>query len=118
MIEMAKKQIYPAINEYVTKLAKAVKIKKEVEADYTQDSELIKKLSALASCVYNNAEELATLIEKSSTIIDKRELAFFMNKKVLKCMRNLRKCADEAEVNTAETCWPYPSYGNLLFSVK
>ncbi len=118
MIEMAKKQIYPAINEYVTKLAKAVRIKKEVEADYTQDSELIKKLSTLASCVYNNAEELVGLIEKSSTIIDKRELAFFMNKKVLKCMRNLRKCADEAEVNTAETCWPYPSYGKLLFSVK
>ena len=118
MIEMAKKQIYPAINEYVTKLAKAVKIKKEVGADFTQDEDLIKTLSSLAVCVYKKAEELFTLVNKSTTILDKRELAFFMNKKVLKCMRELRRCADEAEMNTAESCWPYPSYGKLLFSVK
>ncbi len=118
MIDMAKKQIYPAVNEYIVKLSKAVQTKTMVNANCQKDKDLIVKLSSINEKIYEKAEELNGLLNKSYTVLDKKELAFFTKKKIIKCMNELRDYADEAECNTAEHCWPYPTYGKLLFSVK
>ncbi len=118
MIDMAKKQIYPAVNDYIVKLSQAVQFKEMVNAYCEKDKELIIKLSSINAKIFEKTEELSELLKKSATLLDKKELAFFTKKKVLKCMSELRAYADEAEINTAESCWPYPTYGKLLFSVK
>ena len=62
--------------------------------------------------------KLEKLLEKTVDFVNERELAFYFKDKVLTCMKELRVYADEAENLTSERYWPFPSYGQLLFSVK
>lgn len=118
MIEMAKKQIYPAINSYVTELAKSIKAKKQIGASNTTDKEIAKRLSVLNEGIYKTSCELENLLLLRKQFTNPKDKAFFFKDKVLSCMQKLRSYADEAERLTDENYWPYPSYAKLLFSVK
>ena len=118
MIDMARKEIYPAVNKYIRKLIKTIKNKEEISATCTADKKIAKKLSCLNEGIINKTDELETLLNNSLELLSQKELAFYYREKVLKCMEELRKFADEAETLTEERCWPFPSYGKLLFSVK
>ncbi len=120
MINMAKQQIYPAINNYLEKLLKTCKLKKEIYGDdyASTDMEIAKRLTELSSSLFIKSEELESLINKTKNYKTEKNLAFFFKDKVLKCMKELRAYSDEAENLTSEKYWPFPSYGQILFSVK
>lgn len=118
MIDMARKNIYPAINNYCSKVLSTAMLKASNAIPNATDVSLASKLSALSDGVFEKAEELSGLVAKSNEITDSKELAYFIKDKVLPCMENLRSFADNAQMLTDEKDWPYPSYAKLLFSVK
>lgn len=118
LIDMAKKDIYPAINAYVTKIANAVVSKNTIGVDASEDVELVKKLSLLSGKIYSNTERLEKLTIQAKAIKDAKEQAFFYLDKVLYLMKEIRGFIDEAEKNTSSSDWPFPTYGELLFSVN
>lgn len=119
MLDMSKKEIYPAINSYISKLLKVVELKKANGISSVTDIELIKKLNALNETIYNETNKLSLLVDKVSEITeDYKKASLIIKDEVLPCMETLRSAADEAETSTDEKYWPYPSYAKLLFSVK
>jgi glutamine synthetase len=118
MAEMAKKDIYPAVNKYISKLIHTAERKQRVGADNEIDLTIAKKLADLNTSIYKKAEKLTSLLEKALKITDAKQLAFYYKDKVIPCMKSLRAYADEAETYTPETLWPFPTYGQLLFSVR
>ncbi len=118
MIEMAKKQIYPAINNYVCKLAESIKVKSKLGAVNKNDKIIAKRLSELNESIFKKACELEKYLALRKQYSNPKDKAFFFKDVVLPCMQELRSFADEAEKITDESCWPYPSYAKLLFSVK
>lgn len=120
MADMLRKQILPAIEKYVGKLAETVKDKKSAVATAScgYESKAIVKLSALADGMYEKTEDLEkTLIELKSATDIVAESAFIRDK-VLEKMSALRILADEAETLCASEYWPFPTYGDLLFGVR
>jgi len=120
MLDMAKKDITPAISSYVTKLSNAVIAKKTVIADIPCDMELelIKSLSGLSSSFARKIKALNTAIlgvkEQNGDALD---LAKYYRDEVLAAMQELRAVVDEIEMNMAKSEWPLPSYGDLLFKI-
>ena len=120
MVRMARKQIMPAIETYAGTLAETAAAKKTVVPDLacSYESGLIVRLSQLLDEICARADELETavaglagcdgIIAESQAIRDE----------VLPRMDALRAPVDEAEVMTKKDLWPFPSYGDLLFSVK
>ena len=120
MIEMAGKQIIPAVVAYTDKLSKTVSDKVSVvpglKCQY--EKQTIARLSELTDIMADKAEELKEEAEKLSGIEDIVEKACAIRDKVLPKMDELRAAADEAEEKTAKEEWPFPTYGDLLFGVR
>ena len=120
MIDMARKQILPAVQGYAGELAKNVAAKKSVISDVPcgYETGLIVKLSALADQIAERTDALeeAVLELKRSTDVFQESAA--IRDTVLGRMASLRAAADEAETVTAEKYWPFPTYGELLFGVR
>lgn len=120
MISMAKTQIAPAVDAYTLKLAETAAAKKAVNVSLpcSYETKLVEKLSALTDAIYAKVEEL----EETVALLAKNEDIFSASNavrdQVLPQMDALRAACDEAETLTAKSYWPYPSYGDLLFSVK
>ncbi|MBR3483655.1 MAG: glutamine synthetase III [Lachnospiraceae bacterium] len=120
MIDMAKTQIAPAIENYIGKLAKTVADKKAIDASlvFGYETDLIKKLSASVEKILSGAESLKTKVAglaKAKDIIDE---SYKIRDGVVPAMTKLRAAADEAEVLTDRSYWPFPTYGDLLFGVR
>ncbi|MBB5219996.1 glutamine synthetase type III [Treponema rectale] len=123
MLEMAKKDILPAASKYANKLAETIGLKKSVcsECDASYESEMLKKVSALTSVIYSKTENLESQVveaRKTADSSDSSKTAFFYREHVFAAMNELRTAADELETITPKELWPFPSYGDLLFSVK
>ena len=118
MAEMAQKDIYPAVNKYISKLIQTAERKNSIGADSEIDTKIAIKLSTLTKNIYKKAEKLKKLLDEASTITDAKNLAFYYKDNIIPCMQELRQFSDEAEIYTPETLWPFPTYGQLLFSVK
>ena len=120
MIDMAKKEILPAIEKYVGALAEVAAKKKTVSDSVSSryETSVITKLSSLADLIYDRTEEL----EKSEAELKTKEAitdqANFVRDDVLAKMAALRVAADEAETLTDSKYWPFPTYGDLLFGVR
>ena len=120
MVDMAKTQIAPAIENYIGKLAKIVSDKKAIDASlvFGYETDLIKKLSASVEKILADAESLKTKIaglSKAKSIIDE---SYKIRDGVVPAMAKLRAVADEAESLTDRSYWPFPTYGDLLFGVR
>ena len=118
VIDMIKKNIYPSINAYVESIINGINAKKSISIDATEDVSLSKKLSLLNSKIYHATDKLEKLIVDAKAIKDAKTQAFFYRDEILSLMTEIRSYADEAEKNTASKYWPYPTYGELLFSVN
>ena len=120
MVDMARKQILPAVEKYVRELAKTVIAKKEVCADIVNDYEkdLIAKLSTLSSEIVKKTDALEKAIEELADVSDIKEESYGIRDNLLNKMAELREVADEAETFTSQEYWPFPTYGELLFGVK
>ena len=120
MVDMAKTQIAPAVEEYIVELAKAVSAKKSVDAGLAccYESGLIKKLSALTERIAIKTEESEKALIELHHAEDSVMEANMIRDVVLVKMGELRLACDEAETVTAKKYWPFPTYGDLLFSVR
>ncbi len=120
MVDMAKKEILPAVEEYTADLAKSVAAKtaavEGLSCEY--EKELIKKLSCLTDSIASATEDLEHALVKLKTVDDVTEIANADRDEILPKMGALRAVADEAETLTAEKYWPFPTYGELLFGVR
>ena len=120
MADMAKKQILPAVTAYVAELTEAVARKKSVGADLPcgYETETARKLSALADGIASATAELESVILKIKDIPDVLPESCEIRDTLLPAMGRLRVVCDAAELETAETHWPFPTYGDLLFGVR
>ena len=119
MIKMSKQQTHPAVSDYVAELCSNVAAKKAVSENIPCDTEksLISRLAALNdkfSAEVAKLEALLAGIDKE----DVRPASKAMAHKVIPQMQVVRGIADEMETLTSEDYWPYPSYTELLYSVK
>ena len=106
--------------DYGKELSETINAKKAACPDVVVDAEtaLLKKLSALTSCLYKKiaALDAALLDVKFHTEVE--DCAKYYGSSVINAMNELRAVADELEVITAKSAWPFPSYGDMLFSIK
>lgn len=116
MVEMATKEILPAVAEYISELSKTAATKKAISADLTCDFEvkLIDKLSKLADNLYTKIGELDAKLAGAECESTKAEAEYFKSD-VIPAMEELRIVADELETLVAKKYWPYPTYGEILF---
>lgn len=117
MIEMGKKDIFPAVNSYINDLCAAVSAKSAMGASCAAEKELIKKLSASNEAMYFKIGEIEQLLVEVKGITDAEQSARFFADKIIPVMQEMRAYADDMEVNTAKKYWPFPTYGDILFSV-
>ena len=123
MLEMAKKNILPVASKYATTLAETISLKKAVgDVDATYESEMLKKVSCLTGCIFNKTSKLEKAVmdakELTASGADCSKIAMFYREQVFAAMNELRACADELEIITPKEMWPFPSYGDLLYSVR
>ncbi len=119
MLDMAKKDILPSVSLYAHELSDTIVAKKacgDVDCSYEQD--LLKKVSTLTGTAYKKVAALQDAVLKAKDITDNTELARFSKDSLFAAMSELRITVDELETCVAAEYWPYPSYGELLFSVK
>nr|MCR5717103.1 glutamine synthetase type III [Lachnospiraceae bacterium] len=117
MIEMAGKQIIPAVIKYNKRLADTAIAVKQAGGDASVETELLKESSAKLVAEQKALKELRAAEEKAGTIADAKELAFFYKDTVKAAMSALRKPADELEMIVDKDLWPIPTYGELMFEV-
>ena len=120
MIDMAKKDIIPAVSRYVRELVETASVKKALCAEITAELEveLATKLSKLQLCFSHRIDKLDSLLLKTCEISDNLELAKFYADEVFPAMQEAREVADEMEMSMDAKAWPYASYGQMLYSVK
>ncbi len=119
MIDMAKKDILPAVSKYSHELSDTVIAKAacgDIDASY--EKELLAKVSRLNASAYKKTEKLEKAVVKAKEISDTTELSKYYKDTVFAAMSELRITVDELETLVPATDWPYPSYGEMLFSVK
>ena len=120
MVDMAKTEIAPAVDAYTMELAKTIAAKKAVDDTLTcnYESSLVKKLSKLTDRIAIKTEELENALVELHNAEGIISEANMIRDVVLVKMGELRLACDEAETVTAKKYWPFPTYGDLLFSVR
>lgn len=120
MLDMTRRHILPAIGVYVSEIASMAAAKMAVSGniDCSYEKSLLERLSALMSIISSRAEELEEKVNKVHGIQDVTEQSYGYRDLVIPKMSELRAAVDEAELITAEKHWPFPSYGDLLYSVR
>ena len=86
-------------------------------AETPAEEETARKLLALNTEIAAKAKELEALLSEAQAVSETAAQAKFFAEKVIPVMQQLRSAADEAESLTDERAWPFPTYGDLLFSV-
>ena len=120
MVDMAKKEILPAVEKYTKSLADTLAAKKAAVAGLPckYETATVTKLSELSDSIADATDDLEAEIEKFQAIEDVTEAANDIRDVILGKMDSLRAVCDEAETITAKEFWPFPTYSDLLFSVK
>lgn len=120
MIEMSKRDIIPAGISFTRDLSTTISTKKAVSIDIpcTAEEKLLQKASALTSDIYKYTEQLAEANENAKQIPDNMERGKYYRDIVIPIMRALRYCVDNLEFITGREYWPYPSYTEILYSIK
>lgn len=120
MAEMAKTQIAPAVEEYAAAVSRNASAKKALDSSLACGYEvgLVKKLSGLTDRIAVKVDELENAIISLQKAEDTVAESAMIRDDVLVKMNELRVACDEAETLTAKNYWPFPTYGDMLFSVK
>ena len=119
MIDMAKKDYLPAVSKYSHELSDTIIAKAACgDIDSTYEKELLTKISKLNTAAYKKVQKLEEATLKAKEIDDTTELSMFYKDSVFAAMSELRITVDELETMVPASSWPYPSYGDMLFSVK
>ena len=120
MVDMARKQILPAVEGYAAELAASVAAKKAVAPNLAcaYETGLVTKLSGLTDQIAEKTDELESAVLELKNAESVKEESFAIRDTILGKMAALRAVADEAETQTSSDYWPFPTYGELLFGVK
>ena len=120
MVDMARRQILPAVEAYVKEVSKTAVAKKQFipDASCGYEKKTVTKLSLLMEQILDKTETLENEIMKVKFISDVKQESYAIRDSILPKMGELRAVADEAETLTADKYWPFPTYGELLFGVK
>lgn len=117
MIDMASKQILPAVVSYTKTLADTVLAVKEAGADASVQTELLKEASLLLTDAKKALETLKLEDAKAAAMEEGKEQAFYYKDVVKKAMEELRAPVDALEMIVDKKVWPIPTYGDLMFEV-
>ena len=120
MVRMAKKDILPAIDSYMKELADVITAKQSVSPELAcgHESKKLKKLSALADLIDERSDALDAMASETEKVSDITCQGEKIWKDLLPDMAALRQVCDETETLVGRKYWPFPTYGDLLFSVK
>ncbi|MCI5864966.1 MAG: glutamine synthetase III [Cloacibacillus porcorum] len=119
MAEMVRKDIIPAAYTYLKRLSEtAVAVKTACpELDCAMEINMLKYLRTLTDSLYVNINRLEGILTEAEECGSAEDAALYYRDKVLPVMGELRSAADEIERFVGEKYWPYPTYGELLYSV-
>ena len=120
MLDMVWKDILPAASAYTKELAETVAAKKAIGGgiDTSYEERLAGHVSVLLASATKKAEALEYALMGVKDITDTLALARYYRDTIFAAMNELRIIVDEMETHCAAKYWPYPSYGDILFSVK
>ena len=120
MVDMARTEMIPAVQSFVLDTAKTAAAKKKLVSGCAcaYETGLVKKLSALTDRMAAKADELEQEVLALAGAGDIGKESAAIRDTVLPKMGELRLACDEAETLTAKKYWPFPTYGDLLFSVR
>ncbi|MGN0482702.1 MAG: glutamine synthetase III [Lachnospiraceae bacterium] len=118
MIDIAGKQIIPAVIKYTTQLATSINaVKAAAPVDVTAQTELLTETSALLAETKAALAKLEEVADKGGAMEEGRDQAVYYRDEVIKAMNALRAPVDKLEMIVDKEIWPMPSYGDLLFEV-
>ena len=117
MIDMASKQIIPAIIKYTKDLADTVVAVKEAGADASVQAELLTEVSGLLAESKKALEALKVVTDQAAAMEEGEDQARFYHSDVVPAMEALRAPVDKLEMIVDKEAWPMPSYGDLIFEV-
>lgn len=117
MIDMASKQIIPAIIKYTKDLADTVVAVKEAGADASVQAELLTEVSGLLAETKKALEALKVVADQAAAMEEGKDQARFYHFDVVPAMEALRTPVDTLEMIVDKEAWPMPSYGDLIFEV-
>ena len=119
MLDMAKKDIAPAVISFVKELSEGVAVKKKISYKLSTFAEE-KTLESLSKKLENfskKTDELEEALADTDKYPDNLSLAKYYRNTVFSIMVELREIGDSMEKETSSEYWPYPSYGKILFGV-
>ena len=119
MLEMARKQLLPAVNSYMSELANTAASKLAVSENISVRSETktLGRLSADADAMSDAVDTLQDAVDAAKALPSESEKAVAFHDNVLPAMDTLRAAADDAETICGEDYWPLPSYSKMLYYV-
>ncbi len=119
MIEMASRDILPAVSRYMGEMAAAANAKQTLISGVSclVETETVKRLSGLSEKTYRKIDELRRVNEKAAKAGEYNKIAEICCNKVIPVMEELRALVDEMETLTASEFWPLPSYGDMMFRI-
>lgn len=117
MIDMASKQIVPAVMKYTGQLASTVLSVKEAGADASVQSGILAETTELLNKVNAALTNLKKVEAQAAAMTDEKEKAFFYKDVVMVAMSELRAPADALEMIVDKEIWPFPTYADLIFEV-
>ncbi len=119
MLDMAMKEILPAVSEYSQVLGNTILSKKSVSPllNRQYEEEMLERISDLTAEAFARAKSLKTELDEMRAIADVTEKSSYCRDTVLKEMQALRAAVDNLENLVSADYWPFPTYGDLLFGV-
>ena len=118
MIEMASRDIIPAVNRYVGDVAMGANAKEKlIPGSCAVERDIVQKLSELTYKAYHTLAKLETSEKVAASITNNVTRAEAYRDTVIPTMKRLREFVDEMELLTSSEYWPLPSYGDMMFKV-
>lgn len=117
MIDMAKKEIIPAVIKYTTTVAQSIAAVKAVGADASVQEASLAEISKNLVAMNAALEKLETATDKAAAVEEPKAQAIAYRDDVFTAMSELREPADALEMLVDKSVWPFPTYGDLLFNV-
>jgi glutamine synthetase len=116
-IDMVKRDVIPSVVTYQAELAGLLEKKKTLGIECSLEEKLITNIARLGDCLYKKLDVLETSVLNVKNYPDALEMARYYRDAVFTDMACLRGVVDELETLVASKYWPYPSYGEILYSV-
>ncbi len=119
MVDIAGKQIIPAVIKYTTQLATSIGTVRSAcpQADTSTQEELLVESSDLLSSMKTALANLEEKMKLAAAVADNKERAFYYLHEIVPAMQALRDPADRLEMIVDKELWPFPSYGDMVFEV-